>query len=100
MNAVQIEAIGDMQLTREDIFPLVQELGLMPDDVPGGDKFASREGVPGTGPGPSSPGQGGLGQIPNLEQQSERSGGTSIGDRSIQMLLYPLIELLDAKAQS
>lgn len=116
MTTEQIEAIAAMQLTQEDVFPLVQELGFLPEGAlsergsgfsPGGGGFGGN--FPGGGPPAGSPGggsgggQGGFGQDLSPEQiatlQARRAEGGDRGDRMNLFLIPPLIELLESKSE-
>jgi hypothetical protein len=125
MTAEQMQAIAAMQLTQEDLFGEMQELGIGPGGGEGGDQVftfggqASGEGqAAGGGPpeglvvegGPpegfqgGGPGNGGEvftqdldpDQIATLEAQRGSGGGA--GARAGQFLIEPLLEMLEAKA--
>ncbi|NOY97958.1 MAG: hypothetical protein GXP40_01980 [Chloroflexi bacterium] len=100
MTPDQLNAIAAMNLTREDIFTLSQELGLtngQPDSNMAG-------GGPGRGNGSGIPGVGGGGgtgaegltpeQIATAQAEREASGG---GNRAALGLLDALIDLLESK---
>jgi hypothetical protein len=122
MTAEQIESIASMELTREDIFGIAQEMGialggaLFSDDAPDGDtgsktqgsKFAGSPpdgGLPGGGiPGGEGRGRAEFGQDLEPEQiatlRAEQGERANFSDRAAFFLINPLIELLEAKAQS
>ena len=117
MTAEQLEAIAAMQLTQEDLYRVVQELGIQPGEVAGGDQVfrfgggqASGEGQASGGGPPAGfiveggpPGGGQLftqdldpDQIATL--QAERGGQAPGGERAGLFLIEPLLEMLEAKA--
>jgi len=132
MTAEQLQAIAAMQLTQEDLFAVIQELGIGAGGAAGGDQVFQFSGE-GSGEGQASGGRaagggppegfvfeggppggfqgGGPGgggqvftqdldpdQIATLEAQRESGGG--IGARAGRLLIEPLLEMLEAKAES
>ena len=122
MTPDQLQAIRQMELSRENIFELAQEMGIIPE---GEFEFGGEDGFPnagdgfGAGPGgafgggePGGPGgRGGLGgagggfggdfdpdAIATL--RAERGGRTGFGNRAGAFLLDPLIELLETRADN
>ena len=124
MTAEQLEAIAARQLTQEDLFRVVQELGIQPGEVAAGDQVfrfgggqAAAEGqasgggppagfiVEGGPPGGFQGGGSGGGQLftQDLDPdqiatlQAERGGQTPGGERAGLFLIEPLLEMLEAK---
>jgi hypothetical protein len=114
MTPQQMDAIQAMNLTREDIFASMQELGLV--NAPqvntqgtpqAGEGFRGDQGPggsfpPGGGPGGGRP--GGDGQELSPEQiataQARRAeNGTRMNTRLLSTLIDPVIELLEEKVQ-
>jgi hypothetical protein len=98
-----------MELTREDIFTTMQELGLVPEfgereNAPEGG-FGGGQGPGGGGfPGGGPPGGGPGGQELSPEQiataQARRAeGGGGFGNRLMTPLVEAVIELLELKVQ-
>jgi hypothetical protein len=125
MTAEQLQAIAAMQLTQEDLFGVMQELGIGPVGAEGGDQVFQFDGGQASGEGQASgggppegfvfeggppegfqgggPGGGQLftqdldpDQVATLEAQ--RGSGGGIGARAGQFLIEPLLEMLEAKA--
>ncbi|MEW6718288.1 MAG: hypothetical protein AB1345_12425 [Chloroflexota bacterium] len=124
MTNEQIEYIAALELKQEDMFSLIQELGLLPDDLQQSDSSdisgqggeisgggSLPEGAPsGGGPGfiivPGEGGMGGgdFGQNLNPEQfatlQAERGSRGNFNNRTSILFLNNLIELLKTRAES
>lgn len=128
MTQEQLEAIAAMELIQEDVFALMEELGItrggnwasdsdQPFSPPegfssdGDQPFRPPEGFsPGGGPGGGmggGPGGMGIGELSgelNPEQiatlQAERAEKRNSGDRSSMFLLQPLIQILEERTQS
>lgn len=111
MTAEQLAAIETMELTDEDTFATMQELGLTNAQVnaegtPQAGGFGSGQGAGGGGfPGGGPPGGGPGGQEISPEQiataQARRAegGGGAFGSRMLTPLVQAVIELLESKAQ-
>jgi hypothetical protein len=120
MTAEQLKAIDELELTPQDIFATMQELGLVnapPVNASGtpqaGGNFRNGQGagggfVPGDAPpggGPGGGGPGGFGGEVSPEQmataQARRAeGGGGFGNRMLAPLVEAVIELLETKAGS
>lgn len=114
MTPEQMDAIQAMNLTREDIFASMQELGLVnaPQvNVQGtpqaGEGFRGGQGPggdfpPGGGPGGGRPGGGGQEISPEqiaTAQARRAENGTRMNTRLLSVLIEPVIELLEEKVQ-
>ena len=114
MTGKQMAAIEAMELTREDVFTTMQELGLMPEfsegESPtegfgGGQGPGGGGGFPGGGQGAGGgPGGGPGGQEISPEQmataQARRAeNGGGFGNRLTTPLIEAVIELLESKVQ-
>ena len=111
MTPEQLQAIEAMELTGEDIFTTMQELGLTNAQVnaegtPQAGGFGGRQGAGGGGfPGGGPPGGGPGGQEISPEQiataQARRAenGGGAFGNRMMTPLVQAVIDLLESKAQ-
>lgn len=106
MMVQQIEAIRDMEITQEEIADLVEELDLLPDDLPedvadgnflGGGPGTGRssEGGFGGGQGPSFESEISPEQMATAQAMREERGG--FGNRMGSFLVNPLIEYLEGK---
>lgn len=111
----QLQAIADMQLTQEDLFGVIQELGILPQAAgeggeqtgpgPGAFVFGFPDGgAPGGGPpggGFITGGPGGGEFAQNLDPDQiatiQAGRGSGLGARAGQFLIEPLIELLQNK---
>jgi hypothetical protein len=126
MTAEQLQAIAAMQLTQEDLFGVMQELGIGPGGAAGGDQVFQFDGRQASGEGQASgggppagfvfeggppegfqgggPGGGGQVFIQDLDPdeiatlQVERGGQAPGGGRAGLFLIEPLLEMLEAKA--
>ena len=108
MTDEQMAAIEAMELTREDIFTTMQELGLAPElgereNAPeggfGGGQGPGGGGFPGGGPGG---GFGGEELSPDqiaTAQARRAEGGGGFGNRLMTPLVEAIIELLESKVQ-
>lgn len=111
----QLEAITTMEISREDMTALMEELGVTPGfgegagdggDFQPGEGFAGRlpegglpeGGFTGRGQGPGGGGFGEIGpeQMATIEAMREERGGRA-GMFGAQFLIDPLIELLESK---
>lgn len=115
MTESQLEMIFSMELTGEDIFGLVEELGLefgprgdgsgSGDGFPGGDFQFPEGGIPGGNPGGGRGGGPGVGFGEGFDPEAlataraERAGGANFGDRATLILVDPLIDLLEELVQ-
>ena len=114
MTTLQMDTIAGMEVTQEDMFTLIQELGIVSEDIASiGRGEGEGEGLPDGGfPGGGFPGGGGSqgpgGQGPGAfsgefdpdaiaTARAERGGGPGLGARFNSFLLDPLIELLESK---
>jgi len=126
MSSEQLQAIDDMELTSQDIFATMQELGLVnapqvnAEGTPqAGGSFRFRGGqgsgggdFPGGGPPDGGPPGGGFGgggfggeglnpeQIATAQARRAEGGGTGFGNRMMTPLVEAVIELLESKTGS
>jgi hypothetical protein len=113
MTPAQMEVIENSEANPEEMFALVQELGIVPENFQSDEGAAGGGGFPGgAGPGGGLAGGAGLGggqrSGPALggdlspEQretlQAERGGTLGLGNRFGAMLIDPLIDLLEERA--
>jgi hypothetical protein len=117
MTPEQLHAIEAMELTGEDIFATMQELGLTNAQVnaegtPQAGGFGSGQGPGGAGfpgggpPGGGPGGGGGFGgqelspeQIATAQARRAGGGGAGFGNRMMTPLVQAVIDLLESKAQ-
>ena len=126
MTAEQLQAIAAMQLTQEDLFGVMQELGIGPGGAAEGDQVFRFDGGQASGEGQASgggppegfvleggppegfqgggPGGGGQFSSQDLDPdqiatlQAERGGQAPGGGRAGLFLIEPLLEMLETKA--
>lgn len=120
MTTEQMQAIEDMELTGQDIFATMQELGISNalqvnaegtpqagggfggGQGPGGDfNFQPGGGPPGGGPGGGFGGEGlDPEQIATAQARRAEGGGAGFGNRMVTPLVEAVIELLESKTGS
>jgi hypothetical protein len=113
MSAEQMQAITDMNLTREDMMSVMQEQGMAMGGGPAGQNTNSQNGNtnggggfrPGGdefqgGPPPGGPGGGGSGLTPDQIATAQASRQQRSGDFLPPMLINALIQYLQEKAGS